>query len=77
MFTASALKRYSDFQYPQSPLKVLLLGNLGHLMTFYPAFLTTFPSSRFRISYFLPLRGLQDLQYKSGFSSKIMHKLAS
>ena len=45
-------------------------------MTFYPAFLTTFPSSRFRISYFLPLGGLQDLQYKSGFSSKIMHKLA-
>ena len=45
-------------------------------MTFYPAFLTT-PALGSESHIFLPLGGLQDLQYKSGFSSKIMHKLAS
>ena len=55
---SSSFKVICDFQYPWNPLEVLSLGNLGHLTTFYP-FLTTFSSSGFRISHFLPYGGWQ------------------
>ena len=55
---SSSFKVICDFQYPWNPLEVLPLGNLGHLTTFYP-FLTTFSSSGFRISNFLPFGGWQ------------------
>ena len=42
-----------DFQYPQSPLEVLSLGNLERLAAFYTR-LTTFPTSRFRTALFWP-----------------------
>ena len=50
-----SFKVICDFQYPQSPLEVPPVGNLGHLTTFYP-FLTTFPSSRFLSGSDLTLR---------------------
>ena len=62
-----SFKVICDFQYPQSPLEVPPVGNLGHLMTFYP-FLTTFPSSRFlqvQNLTFFPFWGLASL-YQSG-----------
>ena len=52
MFTVPALM-ICDFQNQQSQLEVPHLGILVHLTPFYP-FPTTFSSSRFRISHFLP-----------------------